>query len=154
MNATDVAAIDEYPKRFVFSFGVILCVAAAAKLWSALGNARILGQLDPILGIQFRHLMLIVGLLEVSVGCACFLSRKMRLSTFFVAWLSTLFLGYRLGIWWLDWHSPCPCLGNLTDALHLSPEISNDLAKILLAYLLIGSYSLMVFWRCGDGKSS
>ena len=48
----------------------------------------------------------------------------------------------------MGWHKPCGCLGNLTDALGISPETADTVAKVLLAYLLIGSYALLVWeWR-------
>jgi hypothetical protein len=57
-------------------------------------------------------------------------------------------LVYRLGLWWMDWHRPCNCLGNLTDALHISPQAADNVMKVLLAYLLIGSYALLSWhWR-------
>ena len=60
-----------------------------------------------------------------------------------IAGLSTLFAVYRIGLWSLGWHRPCSCLGNLTDALHLSPVIVDNVMKVLLAYLMIGSYSIL-----------
>jgi len=39
-------------------------------------------------------------------------------------------------------------MGNLTDALHIPPQIADTAMKIILAYLLIGSYaSLFWLWR-------
>jgi cbb3-type cytochrome oxidase subunit 3 len=36
-------------------------------------------------------------------------------------------------------------LGNLTDALHIPPQAADTAMKIILAYLLIGSYATL-FW--------
>jgi hypothetical protein len=69
-----------------------------------------------------------------------------------VAWMSTNFVVYRLGLWWLNWKSPCSCLGNLTAALHISPQAADNIMKVLLACLLIGSYGLLIWrWRM-DGR--
>ena len=39
-------------------------------------------------------------------------------------------------------------MGNLTDALHIPPQTADTAMKIILAYLLIGSYaSLFWLWR-------
>ena len=43
-------------------------------------------------------------------------------------------------------------MGNLTDALHLEPEVADNLMKVILAYLLLGSYSLLV-WQWSAAKS-
>ena len=39
----------------------------------------------------------------------------------------------------------CDVLGNLTDALHISPQTADTAMKIILGYLLVGSYGLL-FW--------
>jgi hypothetical protein len=46
-------------------------------------------------------------------------------------------------MWWMHWKRPCGCLGNLTDALHISPVLADDIMKVVLAYLFISSYGLL-----------
>jgi hypothetical protein len=36
-------------------------------------------------------------------------------------------------------------MGNLTDALHISPQVADTAIKIILVYLLLGSYAAL-FW--------
>jgi hypothetical protein len=39
-------------------------------------------------------------------------------------------------------------MGNLTDALHIPPQTADTAMKIILAYLLLGSYgTLFWLWR-------
>lgn len=139
--------------RFILTAGVILAVTGAAKLWSALGTSKFLAAVDPILGFKFGQLLLAVGLAEIAVALVCCLSKRPTLALGLVAWLATNFLVYRLGLWWMDWKRPCGCLGNLTDALHLSPQVAENIMKVLLAYLLIGSYGLVV-WRWRQRRNS
>jgi hypothetical protein len=48
----------------------------------------------------------------------------------------------------MDWHRPCGCMGSLTTALHLSDQAADNIMKVVLAYLLIGSYGLLIRqWR-------
>ncbi len=123
-------------------------MAGIAKIWTGLGDTRVMAVIDPIVGIQFGHLLLAVGVAELSIAAFCFLSRRRLLATALIAWLATNFLVYRLGLWWMDWKRPCGCLGNLTDALHISPQTADNISKGLLAYLLIGSYGLLIWqWR-------
>ncbi len=143
-----------FPKWLVFSFGVILFITGVAKIWSSFGNSKFLATPDPIIGIAFSHLMLAVGLLELGIAFICWRcccrTKNIRLAAFLVAWLSTTFLGYRLGMWWMHWKRPCGCLGNLTDALHISPVLADNIMKVVLAYLLISSYGLLIMqWRRG-----
>jgi hypothetical protein len=92
--------------------------------------------------------MMDVGLAEIVTALICFINRRPALSLGLVAWLSTNFVFYRIGLVWVGWHKPCSCLGNLTDALHISPQTADTVMKIILAYLLIGSYaSLFWLWR-------
>jgi len=53
--------------------------------------------------------------------------------------LATNFVVYRVGLWWIGWHRPCGCLGNLTDLLGISPHTADTIMKLVLAYLLAGT---------------
>jgi hypothetical protein len=133
---------------FAPSAAIILATAGIAKTWSAFGHAKYLLVTDPITRIQFGHLMLAVGILEVIIACICLFSKLQVLSLALVAWLATGFVLYRFGLWLLGWQKPCSCLGNLTDALHIPPQTADMAMKIILAYLLIGSYAnLFWLWR-------
>lgn len=133
-------------KVFVLIAGGVLAVTGLAKIWTAFGDVKLLNVIDPILGIQFRDLMLAVGVAELVIAGLCLFGRASGLATALVAWLAGSFFAYRVGLWWIDWHKPCGCLGNLTDALHISPETADNIIKAVLAYLLIGSYGLLL-WR-------
>jgi hypothetical protein len=133
---------------FICSIGALLLLAAVAKFISSAGQARILLERDPVTGFQFRDLFRIVGGIEAAVALACFFSKQIWLSAGLAAWLGTSFAAYRFGLWEIGWHKPCSCLGNLTDALHIPPQAADTAMKIVLAYLLIGSYAtLFWFWR-------
>lgn len=137
---------------FVFSASGILVVTGAAKIWSAFGHTKLLAVPDPIVGISFGHLMLAVGVLELVIVGICLFGKSQTLALGLIAWLATNFVVYRLGLWWMGWKKPCSCLGNLTDALDLSPQLADNIMKVILAYLLIGSYGLLVWrWRVGRG---
>jgi hypothetical protein len=117
-------------------------------VWTAFGNKNLLTVADPIIGIKFGHLMLAVGVAEIVIVLVCFFSKRQTLALGLVAWMSTNFVVYRLGLWWMNWKRPCGCLVNLTDALHISPQTADNIMKVLLAYLLIGSYGLLIWqWR-------
>jgi predicted neutral ceramidase superfamily lipid hydrolase len=120
-----------------------MAITGIAKIWSGLGNSKFLAVVDPIVGIQFGQLILLVGVAEIAIALVCFLSKKQTLALGLVAWISTNFVVYRLGLWWIAWHRPCSCLGNLTDALHISPQTADNIMKVVLAYLLIGSYGAL-----------
>jgi hypothetical protein len=138
---------EKLTRWFVTSAGVILALTGVGKLVSASGNSRILDSSDPIFAISFRHLMLSLGLLELAVSAICLLTRRRKLALLLVAWLASNFLLYRAGLWFMGWSVPCNCLGNLTDALHLSPKIAETTAQIIAVYLLAGSVASVLRLR-------
>ena len=104
---------------FVKSAGVLLAVTGLAKALSAVGSARALEAADPLTGMPFRQLLLLVGLAELLIAFFCLFTERWRFSLLAVACISTDFLLYRLGLWFIGWHRPCGCMGSLTDMLHI-----------------------------------
>jgi hypothetical protein len=145
--------VNVYNRRFIVTAGVILSVTGIAKIFGSLGQARLLYVSDPLLGIAFGHLMFLTGMMEVFIALICFFSDWRFLSLGLVAWLGTSFALYRFGLWWMGWRRPCACLGNLTDALGISPEAADSFMKIVLAYLIIGSYTAL-FWTWRQRKET
>ena len=130
------------------SVGAVLAITGFAKTLSATDPARALDTADPLIGIPFRQLLLAVGLLELLISFFCLFTDKRRFSLLAVCWISTNFLVYRLGLWFIGWHHPCGCMGSLAGALHLSDQAADNVMKGVLAYLLVGSYLLLVLqWR-------
>jgi len=133
---------------FIRTAGVILFVTAVAKLFSATGSARILQLHDPVFLLPFRLLFWLVGILELGIALACFFSQNIRFPALLLAWLSTCFLTYRIAVKAVGYHGACPCLGSLTDALHISPHLGDSLMFGVFVYLIIGSYSMLFrLWR-------
>ncbi len=114
-----------------------------------MGQARILVVPDPVIGIELGHLLPVVGTAEVVIALACFFSERQLLLNVLLAWLATSFVVYRIGLLWMGWHRPCSCLGNLTDAIHISPQVADNVMKGVLVYLLIGSYGILFhhWWK-------
>ncbi|MGN6556312.1 MAG: MauE/DoxX family redox-associated membrane protein [Verrucomicrobiota bacterium] len=135
-------------RLFCWSAGLLFLVTAVSKFVSAGGSARVLQVPDPLLGLPFGTVFWIVGGIETTVALFCFFGKRPALQTGLVAWLASNFVIYRIGLKWVGYHKPCSCLGNLTDALHISPETADTTMKVVLGYLLIGSYaSLFWLWR-------
>jgi hypothetical protein len=132
-------------RLFLYSAAAILLLTAAAKFVSSFGHVTILQTRDPLTGLQFQDLFRIVGGIETVVALMCIFSKRIWLPAGSVAWLATSFLAYRIGLVAVGYHRPCSCLGNLTDALHIPPQTADTAMKIILAYLLLGSYATL-FW--------
>lgn len=140
--------------RFLMSAGFLLAFTGIAKLVSSAGGAPILRMPDPILAIPFRYVLLIVGIVEVAIGCLCICDKRIILHAAALVWLTTSFLVYRVGLYWVGYQNPCSCLGNLTDALHIPPSTAELIMKLVLVYLLSGSYAsvfCLLKWRVKAG---
>src|SRR5512133_3524063 len=65
---------------FLVSAGILLAVVGLAKVLNATGSARALDAPDPLLGLSFRHLMLLVGLAELLLAFFCLFTPRRWLS--------------------------------------------------------------------------
>jgi hypothetical protein len=150
--AARAKAVSRAGTVFLFSAAAILAIVGVAKAFSATGPARALDALDPLIGLPFRHLLLSVGLIELLVSFVCVSASRRAQALGAVAWLATNFVLYRIGLWCIDWHHPCGCMGSLAGVLHLSDTAADNIMKGLLVYLLLGSYGLLVWYRRGRGS--
>jgi len=130
---------------FIYTAIALLVVLALAKLISSGSNAKILAYLDPVFLIPNRFMLWIASGLEITVVLICISTSKRQMQALAVAWLSTNFLLYRLGLWQVGYGGYCLCLGTLEDGLYISPWIADVLAKIIFSYLLIGSYATLLW---------
>lgn len=134
-------------RAFIVSAGILLMVTGLAKFITAFGSAHVLVYPEPISGIKFRTVFFTVGLLELAIAFFCFFGKRVDIQTGVLVWLSTIFVLYRLSLSWLG-QKPCHCLGNLTEALHIPSHTADTVMKIVLAYILLGSYAVLFgLWR-------
>jgi hypothetical protein len=78
-----------FMRFFILTSGLILAITGVAKVWTGLGNSKFLAVVDPIIGIKFGQLMLLVGVAEIAVALVCFFSKRQTLALGLVAWMST-----------------------------------------------------------------
>lgn len=128
---------------FSISAGTLLLITAVAKLASSGGNAKLLDLSDAVLGIHFRYLFVIAGVLEMAVALVCLFGENELRKAKLVAWLSLILLTYRICLGLLGTSEVCGCLGTLTNAIYLSPSVADVLMKIILGYLLVGSVAVL-----------
>jgi hypothetical protein len=140
-------------RPFLYTAAVLLLATSVAKIISSFGHSRILSQQDPLTGFLFRDLFRVVSVVEIAIALTCCLRKRILLSTSLVAWLATSFGIYRLVLLWAGYSRSCPCLGNLTDMLHISPQAADTAMKIVLGYLLLGSYATL-FWLWKTNRKS
>lgn len=139
-------------RLFALSSGLVLLITAAAKLISSAGHQKVLLEIDPVVGLPVGRLIVIVGLAELLIAIACLFDKGAWMSITLLGWLSTNFLAYRIALALTAHHKSCNCLGNITDALHVSPQTADTAMKIVLGYLLVGSYASWLWLRRQDSR--
>ena len=134
-------------RGFILTSGLLLMVAATAKLISAFGSSKILEGTDPVLLISFRYVFILAGAIEVGIGTICLFGRRIWLQLWLLAWFSTICLIYRFYLKIEGYYPACKCLGlgEFTTAIHISQKFADVIMKVVLGYLLIGSYATL-FW--------
>ena len=128
---------------FRLSAVTILIASAGAKLYSVGGHAPILDTEDPLFGFSNRRLLAVVGLVELLVAGVLLSHLNTHWKYLLLAWLSTGFVVYRFALGVLAIGTPCPCLGTLTEKLHLKPETVSYILTIAVVYLLVTSIWLL-----------
>jgi hypothetical protein len=142
-------------QMFLVTAGLLLLATAVAKFISSAGSGQILQTADPLLRIPNRHLFWLAGSVESVISLICFFSRRILLRAALVASLAIGFAMYRVGLWWIDYQGDCPCLGNLTGALHIQPEKADMALTMVLLYLLLGSLIILLwYWKVGNNLRS
>jgi len=136
---------------FLFTAGIALLATGGAKIISVSGSARIMDVSDPIFGLSYKAVFWIVGGIESAIGCLCLVFESKALNATLVAWVSTNIIVYRMALLLIDYRKPCPCLGSLTETIHISPITADVILKLLSCYLVIGSYSTL-FWLWKRGR--
>jgi hypothetical protein len=136
-------------RGFLLSVGLILAVTALGKLAGVFTDVPALSEPEPLLTfVTNRQIILLAAILELAI-LACLFSKRLHLTIklLSVAWISTVFLAYRLSLWSIGYHGTCGCLGHITEALGISADRVDLSMKLLLFYLVIGSYFLCALLR-------
>ncbi len=107
----------------------MLLLTAAAKLFSAGANTRILEAQDTLSHLSYRPLMIIVAALEIAVAVFLLKSQSSLRRSLVLFSLSANFIAYRVGNYLLGIHT-CPCLGNLADRLPLPRGLAGDMYMV------------------------
>jgi hypothetical protein len=148
MNAIPNRIQTHLIRFFIGSAAIILLLTGAAKVIGAFTGGDVLQTYDPIFGITYGRLLLLVGVVEIGVGLVCLCVQNPHLATSLVLSLALGFLAYRIGMQWVDSPKFCSCLGTFTGVLHIAPVTADFAMKVVLAYLLVGSgIALFLLWK-------
>jgi hypothetical protein len=129
--------------RFVLSAGGILLLAGTVKVLDFFAKPQVPDMQDPIFAVSFRHLVLLVGMMELIVAFFCLFTNKKTLSLCLLAWLVVTLATYRIGLWMMGWHHPYAWVAGWINALDISPRVADLIICTTSAYLLVGSIAIL-----------
>ena len=140
---------------FIYSAGGILLAAALMRFLIAAGTAQALTLPEPMLGIPLRYAVLLIGGFELTVALICLFGKQIGFQIAGLLWLSTNFLVYWIGLFWMHCHLQGTCVGSLTDPLHLTRGATGYLMEFIPFYLVLGSYAAAFwFWFSKAGRAA
>ena len=116
--------------------GIIVIFTGIVKLFSVFSNAKILEILDPVTGLSYSMLMLLVGIVEAFAGIFVIKYRRMLCASLLLLWLALNILLYKLIFWYQGFSDPCPCLGNVIDYIGIDPDFSENIAFVILMSMI------------------
>jgi len=141
-NQNTIAQIESY---FVRSVSVILAFTCVAKTASSFGHATVLRIPNEALPLTNAQAMQAAAALEcVVLVILAFVGRvETRLAA--ILWLCSVFAVYRVGAAIMTGsQSTCPCLGSLTEKLHIAHATANAIMAALLSYMFAGALMFLV----------
>ena len=122
-------------------------LTATAKLISVRQTMGYLNLRDPLFEFMTnRQLLSSAATLEFVVVILLLWVKSSGKKLALIAWIGSVFFLYRISIYLvkLPGYIPCPCLGDAAASLHISPNHLDWAMKAILAYLLVGSYGLLL----------
>jgi DNA-directed RNA polymerase subunit RPC12/RpoP len=136
-----------WPRWFIRSAGGILALAGASRVLEGLQTTQVLDLQDPVSGVPFRYLLLLIGLMELFVCWLCLFTNKRALSLALVGWLAVNWAVYRMALWNMGWPHPWVLVGNLAELLKVSPALADCVVLGAALYLLAGSAILLLLTK-------
>jgi hypothetical protein len=134
-----------FENAYLKSVAFLLLITSAVKFVSAIQKAAALALSDPLIRfLSFKQISVVAGIVEITVALYIFKSSNVIRQLGMVAWLALLFIAYHMGLYLIQFHGVCSCLGNANSWLKLSDNSINNLTLGLLAYFSVGS--ILMLW--------
>ncbi len=134
-------------RRFFIGGSVaILALTTLAKLISTIQQTPILMLADPVFPfLSMRQSLLGAAALEFAVVALILSASNGMIQLTAIAWLSTLFLTYRLALFLVAApHGFCPCLGTIGGWIGVSDRTLSNISFALAVSLFVGSVCLLL----------
>jgi hypothetical protein len=95
--------------------------------------------------MSWRWVFITSGSLELAAATFLFCALRPSLKLTVIAWITSIFVIYRIGDFWIGGSIPCGCLGTLTGALGITYRTADVWMKLILVYLGLGSIVTVLY---------
>lgn len=138
-------------RAFFLAVQALLMLTALGKLAGAVEWAAGQAARDPVVHfISAREMLIFAAVLELAVVAGIWRGRSDAQKAFWPLWLSLLFTGYRLELWYIGFTGYCSCFGSWSTWMHLSQNQVNFAAKSMIAFMLLGSLAIILLQLLRD----
>ena len=142
---------------FIFVAAVMLFCLAALDVLCGFGSAPVLKQPDTLLqlnehwALSGREVLFLKALSELTVSALLLAGKSLGMKLGWLAWLTTNLAIYRAALWQADVANLGDYLGNCLEWFLIQPRTMAIASEVLIAFLLVGSYGLMIA-NCVKGR--
>lgn len=126
---------------------MLLFFTAVVKLMSLFGSkTTYIYNPDPLfLEFQSIYFILGAGFMEIVFASCLFLIRSRKTKTLLTLWLSSVFVAYRIGLWYYyPTHVSCGCMGSFSEWVNLSEKTVDLIAFGILVFMISGSFLILI----------
>jgi predicted RNA-binding Zn-ribbon protein involved in translation (DUF1610 family) len=140
-------SVEQLISFLVLSAGTLLAITGILYILEVFSKAQNLDIADPILGLPFRMIILLFGLLELLVAGFCLFTTRRIVSIWLIHWLVAQFILYRICLWQIGWAHPIAFVSVVTDMLPVSAQTADILTGMATVSFLVGSIWSLVKLR-------
>jgi len=154
MHASKSRLIGRMCEVLLVTSAIILSVTAVFKVSAAIGNARVLSEPDPLLGVSTRFVMLASAVLEAVITALLLRCKSWTVCGFAVSSLAAQFVLYHVVKRMTGLSGSCPCLGAVWAWTGQGDHAANNVSMLLALYLLIAGSVMIVCGPISNRKQS
>jgi hypothetical protein len=144
----------KWMRAFILSAGGVLLAAALIRFLIVVGNAPVLAQPEPLLGMPLRYAVLFVGIIELFIALICLFGKRTGVQISLLVWLSTNLSVFWIGLILQHCQPQDTCIGRFGDPLRIYNGITRYVLDLIPFLLVLGGYAVgLSFWFSADART-
>ena len=134
-----------FKRSYIIGAWIILLAVGIVKVFDSNSGIAALNSPDPVFGIKQGYVLFIVGYIEIILCCLMLFTQDSITRLSIIAWISSMFMIYRISLYLLAAPKGCPCIGHtLGKIFPYVGDNQSEISLVLFLYLFMGSYYFLV----------